>query len=116
MEFAVNNGENQKNKDGNDSNSNHPIRSHPNKKCQQHATIPIIESIKEEGKGESVPTSHTPQSLDTSINITLTLLQIVASISDLLTLLIQSAQRAARNILRIQRHTLTLLQASRAAL
>jgi hypothetical protein len=29
MEFTVNNGENQKNQNGDDSNSNHPIRSHP---------------------------------------------------------------------------------------
>lgn len=39
-------------------------------------------------KGGSVPTGHAPQSLDTSINITLTLLQVIPSIRDLLPLLI----------------------------
>lgn len=60
-------------------------------------------------KGESVPTGHAPQSLDTSINVTLALLQVIPGIGDLLPLLIECTERPASDILRVQRHSLTLL-------
>jgi hypothetical protein len=57
MEFAVNNGENQKNKDGNDSNSNHPIRSHPNKVS---ATCNYSNNRIDQGRGERGVSTYEP--------------------------------------------------------
>ena len=58
---------------------------------------------------DSVPTGHAPQSLDTCINVALTLLQVVPRIGDLLPLLIECTERPASDILRVQCHALTLL-------
>lgn len=112
MELAPNDGNDQKNEDGNNGNSNHPIRSHPKR--------PKLASSKltphQQPHRGSVPTSHAPQSLDTGIHISLTLLQIIPRVLDRLPLSIQISQHVAPNILRLQRNPLTLLQPRRAAL
>jgi len=110
MELAVDDGKNQKNQNGDDCNCNQPIRSHPKPRlANQFMQAPSM------AKG-SLPTGHSPQRFNTSINITLTLLQPRPRVLNHLPLLIQIGQRIPPNIFRLQREPLTVLQPRRTAL
>lgn len=89
MELAINDGDNKKNKDRNDSNGDYPIRSHPVKYLVRLAfqTSPRTMGREKTNKeGGSLPTGHAPQSLNASINVAFTLVQVIARMLNRLSL------------------------------
>lgn len=68
------------------------------------------------GYGRTVPTGHAPQSLNTRVHISLTLVQVVSRVLDGLPLHIQICKDVAPHILGLKGCPLTLLQACGAAL
>lgn len=66
-------------------------------------------NLKSGGLKGAVPTGHAPQSLDTRINISLTLLEIIASMLNRLPLPVQIGQHVPPNIFRLQRRPLGAL-------
>ena len=60
-ELGINDSQYEKNKDCNDGDSYYPIRSHP--------TTELAMDLKAQA-GRALPTTHCPQCLDTSVNIT----------------------------------------------
>lgn len=104
-ETAVNNSKNQKNQHSDNSNSDYPICSHPGR-----SNVSLLSRIRGTLRiGGTIPTSHTPQGLDTRINITLALMQILPRMLNRLSLLMQIRQRTTTDIFCFKRKSLTFL-------
>lgn len=113
-ELANDNSKNEKNKNRDYSNGNHPIRSHPKvngnmlekRTSKSHFGYELRTEI-----GVTVPTRHAPERLDTTVDISFALEQHVRRVLDDIALAFQIGERACANRLCIVGKCLAVLEA-----